>query len=249
MTLTELEKPKNDVFGDGQRIETNILLQNDIFKASEAPYKLNQPNKADGLDLLNSLHSDIVATVFFDPQYRGVMDKLSYGNEGSRQIKRAALAQMPEAMIKAFIQEISRVLRPSGHLFLWVDKFHLCEGILPWLDDTKLELVDLMVWKKLTFGMGYRSRRTSEYCVIIQKLPKRAKGVWTVRNIPDVWDEKVTDKTHPHQKPLELQKRLIEATTAPNDLVLDPASGSYSVLNAANTLNRTFLGCDLGGGG
>lgn len=35
------------------------------------------------------------------------------------------------------------MLIPSGHLFLWVDKFHLCTGVLDWFKNTDLELVDL----------------------------------------------------------------------------------------------------------
>lgn len=47
-------------------------------------YKLNSKNKADGLDLLRSLKDKTIKTAFFDPQYRGVLDKLKYGNEGKR---------------------------------------------------------------------------------------------------------------------------------------------------------------------
>jgi site-specific DNA-methyltransferase (adenine-specific) len=57
--------------------------------------------------------------------------------------------------------------------------------------------VDLIVWDKDRIGMGYRSRRVSEYCVIFQKQPKRAKGVWKIHNISDVWREKKRQKiTH-----------------------------------------------------
>ena len=94
--------------------------------------------------------------------------------------------------------------------------------------------------------MGYRSRRVSEYLVIMQKAPRRAKGVWALHDIPDVWEEKVTDDA-PHAKPIGLQSRLIEATTNVGDIVLDPAAGSYSVLKACQRLNRRFLGCDIAG--
>ena len=143
-----------------------------------------------------------------------------------------------------FIQEIDRVLLPSGHLFLWVDKFHLCQGVLQWLQHTELNLVDMVVWNKGKIGMGYRTRRKSEYLIVCQKSPVRAKGIWTLHNIPDVWDEK-TPKTHPHSKPLGLQKALVEATTQEGDWVLDPASGGYSVLTACQELNRNFIGCDI----
>jgi len=52
-------------------------------------------------------------------------------------------------------------------------------------------------------------------------------------------------KKHPHQKPLELQKILIEAVSNPSDIIVDPAAGSYSVLEACLLANRNFLGCDI----
>lgn len=45
---------------------------------------LNRKNKMDGLDLLNSIDTETVKVAFFDPQYRGILDKLSYGNEGCK---------------------------------------------------------------------------------------------------------------------------------------------------------------------
>lgn len=203
-------------------------------------------NISDGRDLLSSISDATVKAAFFDPQYRGVMDKLSYGNEGARQKGRAALAQMPEDMIAEFIADIDRVLMPSGHLFLWVDKFHLCDGVSPWLEDTSLEKVDLLVWSKGRIGMGYRTRRMSEYLMIFQKFPKRAKGVWTVHNIPDMIEEKLPRAGHAHRKPVDIQARLIEAVTEPGDLIIDPAAGSYSVLTSCRQVgDRQFLGSDL----
>ncbi|WP_224316140.1 DNA methyltransferase [Campylobacter canadensis] len=81
--------------------------------------------------------------------------------------------------------------------------------------------------------------------MIIQKYPKKAKSTWALHNIPDVWDEKLAKKIHTHEKPLELQKQLILATTNENDIVLDPAAGSFSVMKACFECNRNFLGCDL----
>ena len=147
-----------------------------------------------------------------------------------------------------FIQKIGDVLLPSAHLFLWIDKFHLLEGFRYWFSNTSMEVVDMITWEKHKIGMGYRSRRKSEYCVVIQKLPKKAKNCWTIHNIPDVWQEKVDTKEHPHAKPIELQKKLIEATTNENDIILDPAMGSGSVLSATKMVDkRIFIGCDING--
>ena len=207
---------------------------------------LNTRLKMDGLDLMRRLSDNTVAAVFFDPQFRGVYDQMQYGNEAtSRNHVRVALPQMSEAVIIGFIQEIVRILVPSGHLFLWMDKFHLCSDFRSWTEGTTLSVVDMITWDKGKIGLGYRTRHQTEFCVILQKEPRRAKGVWTLRNIPDVWPEKIPSKTHPHNKPIDLQGELIEAVTARNDLVVDPAAGSFSVLEACRLRGRNFLGCDL----
>ncbi|MCY4541504.1 MAG: DNA methyltransferase [Rhodobacteraceae bacterium] len=205
--------------------------------------------KMEGREFLSLLPQDSVPVVFFDPQYRGVLEKLKFGNEGkTRGRRRFALAQMSEGMIAQFLTAIDRVLIPSGHLFLWLDKFHLCSGVAHWFTNTKLETVDLVTWDKGTIGMGYRTRRRAEYCLVAQKIPRRAKGIWTIHNIPDVYKERPFDKKeHPHSKPVELQGQLLSAVSHRGDYVVDPAAGSFSVMQAAINYDRNFLGCDLNG--
>ena len=206
----------------------------------------NIPYKADAEALLALVASTSLAGAFFDPQYRGVLDKLDYGNEGERQRERALLPQMDEHQIGRIIREIGRVLRPSGHLFLWLDKFHLCEGITGWVTTSGMETVDLITWDKGRIGMGYRTRRRAEYLLVLQKPPKRAKGVWTRHDIPDVWHEKVSRSgPHTHGKPYGLIASLVESTIPPGEVVLDPAAGSFVVRDAAMAQGRLFLGGDV----
>ena len=213
--------------------------------------KRNQRNRGDGLRLLRSLRSNSVPLIFFDPQYREILDKMSYGNK-TKMTERLELPQMSADTISKFQEEIYRVLRPSGHLMQWVDKFILCEG----LPISSIATVDLMTWEKSRIGMGYRTRRKCEYLVIKQKLPKRAKGVWTDKSIPDVWTHQMEideiekndtriSRRHPHAKPEGLQRRLIEATTRRGQLVVDPTAGGYSVMRSAMACGRQFLGCDV----
>ena len=203
----------------------------------------------DGIRLLSQIPDACIPCVFFDPQYRGILDKMEYGNEGeSRGKDRSLLPQMSLDVITGFIDEIARVLRPQGHLFLWIDKFHLCEGYQSWLAAHPVQTVDLITWDKGKFGMGYRTRRQTEYCVVVQKKPLKAKGVWMRHDIPDMWFErKPRHSIHTHEKPVELQKALIEAVTKPGDIVVDPAAGSFSVFDAAQQTGRNFIGCDVDG--
>ena len=206
----------------------------------------NIPLRMCGLELLGLCESDSIGIAFFDPQYRGSLDKLKIGNEGlGRNIKRGELSQMDDAMVRDFMVEIERVLRPSGHLFLWIDKFHLCEGIDDWIEGTELNKVDLIVWDKERMGMGYRSRKSSEFLFVLQKSPCRAKGIWNDNSIPDVWRERVLNRRHIHQKPFGLLRRLIGACSVSGDVVLDPAAGSFAVLEACRELRVDFWGCDI----
>ena len=208
---------------------------------------IDKKQKMDGLKLLKKLPDQSVPLVFFDPQYRSVLDKQSYGNEGERHKKRFELPQMSNQLIHKFIAEIERGLMPSGHLMLWVDKYILVSGVDVLLEGSKLQPVDMITWNKERMGMGYRTRRYSEYLVILQKQPIRAKGVWKLHNIPDIWGEKIGSdaKNHAHVKPIELQKTLIECVTNEGDIVVDPAAGGYSVMAAANAVSRHFIGCDI----
>lgn len=209
--------------------------------------KKNTKLTIDGLRLMQSLESQSVDLCFFDPQYRGVLDKMKYGNEGERQKGRATLHQMSNETIIEFITEIDRVLKNSCYLMLWVDKFHLCEGIKGWLKGTNLHIVDLITWDKGKMGMGYRTRKQCEYLLILQKAPIKAKDTWKNHSIRDIWSEKILSeelKLHPHSKPKGLQKALIESCTSEGDLVLDPASGGFSVFECCKSLNRVFIGTD-----
>ena len=67
------------------------------------------------------------------------------------------------------------------------------------------------------------------------------KDVWTGPLTPA--KEKLLGK-HPTQKPLYLLERIIEASTNPGDLVLDPFCGSSSTGVAAKALGRRYIGID-----
>lgn len=210
---------------------------------------VDAPQRMDGAELFEALPNGIADMAFIDPQYRGVLDHLAFGNEGARQRGRAALPQMTDDDIAFFLEEAQRVMRPSAHAVLWMDKFTLAEARWHrWVRRCRqLEAVDLLAWDKLTFGMGRRLRCCTEYAVILQKRPARAKGCWTDHAIRDCWPEMADGRAHPHAKPFQIVDRLIRAATRRDDLVVDPCAGSYVVLQACRRSGRHFVGCDVNG--
>jgi site-specific DNA-methyltransferase (adenine-specific) len=209
--------------------------------------KRNARQRMDGLHMLAELESESAALVIYDPQHREVLDRLKFGNEGARQKKRAKLPHLTTAEIQVFMSHIERVVKPSGHAAIWMDKFLLATGgFTVWLQHApNLKTVELIAWNKMKIGMGRRARCTTEYLMIFQKPPLRAKDIWTDRGIPDCWSEPRETRLHAHQKPEKLTERLIKAITKPGDLVVDPCAGGYGVLEACRATDRQFLGCDL----
>jgi site-specific DNA-methyltransferase (adenine-specific) len=210
---------------------------------NRTPALLNIAQQGDALALLQSLPNSCTPLVFFDPQHRGVLDKLAFGNEGARQRERCALPAMGEDYIDACCREIARVLVPSGYCMRWLDTYGLCEAHHLCVADC-VKSVDLIAWDNLRLGMGKRTRRRGDYLLILQKPPSVAK-TWRDHGIPSRWPEKVDRKLHPHIKPAGLIARLIGAITQPGDLVVDPAAGSFVVMRVANQMGRDFVGCDI----
>ena len=76
-------------------------------------------------------------------------------------------------------------------------------------------------------------------------------GVYNFVNMRDVWEISYIGSTHPErvgyptQKPLELLRRIIEASSNEGDLVLDPFCGCATTCVAAQQLRRSWIGMDL----
>ena len=72
--------------------------------------------------------------------------------------------------------------------------------------------------------------------------------------VDDIWDDDETkpigrlarERTgYPTQKPLELYKRMIQASSNPGDIVLDPFAGCATTCVAAEQLGRQWIGIDI----
>ncbi|MGY4648398.1 DNA methyltransferase [Mycobacterium sp. URHB0021] len=90
--------------------------------------------------------------------------------------------------------------------------------------------------------------------------PYRFKGVeefqddvgwYTMVNMVDVWQINMVGRTsserlgYATQKPLKLVERIIEASSDAGDLVLDPFCGCGTSVDAAQRLNRRWIGIDV----
>lgn len=191
--------------------------------------------KMDGVDLLDAIRSDCAAAVFLDPQYR-----------------EAPGVRPMVGKLRAFTRQSRRVLREGGYLFFWVEKCHIVNREWhSWLEGD-LEAVDLIAWDALAAGrdaqegLSWTSPRAA-YLIVAQRPPRNPGPGWERQAIPDVWHEERIEHPSFSPTPRGLVSRLIEASTDEGDLVIDPAAGTFSVLDVCRQKDRLFLGCDLNG--
>lgn len=106
------------------------------------------------------------------------------------------------------------------------------------------ELLNSIVMVKHNHGSGDLARAFApkHERVLYATLGKRSLR----KRLPDVLLAKdVQDSDHPTEKPIGILRDLIEATTDPGDLVVDPFCGSGSTLIAAAQTGRELWGCEL----
>ena len=72
-------------------------------------------------------------------------------------------------------------------------------------------------------------------------IEREMRNVWEISIIAGQANERVG---YPTQKPIALLKRIIQASSNQGDIVLDPFAGSGTTLDAAQLLNRNWIGID-----
>jgi site-specific DNA-methyltransferase (adenine-specific) len=117
--------------------------------------------------------------------------------------------------------------------------------------------VDLFfaAWKSAGFRIGGHIVFRKPYASKSAFLQYRHEGAYLLLKgnpptpdspLPDVMDWTYTgNKLHPTQKSIHILKPLIEAFSAPGNLVLDPFAGSGSTCVAARRTGRRFIGIEL----
>jgi DNA modification methylase len=145
------------------------------------------------------------------------------------------------ARVFAAYADIYRVMKPDTlcvSFYGWqaVDEFMRAwkaAGFVP---------VEHIVWKKSYVASSRFLNRTHEAAYVLAK----GRPAVPSERLDDVQPWFYTgNRIHPTEKHVRILKPLIEAFTAPGDLVLDPFCGSGSTAVAAALLNRRYIGIEI----
>lgn len=217
---------------------------------------LNQITCADCLDILPQIPSNSIDLIATDPPYNiGDSNKLTKSGNKIRTNKESwgEWDSMDEKeyleWIERNIKEFYRVLKDSGSLVMFFDKFNITYlrdmgvkiGFHPVNFYALFKRNPLPNFRKNGFTSGF------ELGMIFNKNKSKKKWNFLKQNEMQnyfVYTIGQKETNHPTEKPVQAFKRLIQIFTDKGDIVLDPFAGSGTTLVAAKSLGRNFIGVE-----
>lgn len=229
--------------------------------------------KANCIDLLNQLPECSVDMIFADPPYNLSNGGISMQsgrtvsvNKGKWDASRGFVQDY--AFHLEWISACRRVLKEGGTMWITgtYHSIYQCGHALQSLDFHVLNDIawvkpcpppniscrfftashETILWarkeKSAKHVFNYKDMKEGDWPGDPLKAPgKQMRSVWQI-SPPQKWEKEFGK--HPTQKPVELLKRIILASTNPGDIVLDPFAGSSTTGVAALKHGRRYLGID-----
>lgn len=203
--------------------------------------------RGDCLQILPQLDSGMADLIFSDPPFGIGADTGGFRQRTVHHHNYEDTPDVARAIYQSIILDGFRIAKPMANMWLFcdIDMFFTLRDMCARVGWVPFRTP--VIWRKsMSEGMapwqGKGPRRTYE---LLLYATKGQKGLLT--SPVDVLDEMRVgraDRIHAGEKPVELLKQVIEASTLPGDFVLDPCCGSGSALVAAKQLKRTGLGIE-----
>ena len=234
---------------------------------------LNQILCGDCIEIMRKIPDASVDAVFADSPYNLQLgEKTLYRPEdqtAARAVRDnwdyfASNAEYDE-FTRQWMTECKRILKPDGAMWV-IGSYHNIFRVGSILQDMGFWILNDIVWVKTNPMPNFRGTRfTNAHETLIWATPTKT-GKYTFnyetmkklnggKQMRSDWDlniclgeERVKDENgkslHNTQKPMDLLRRVILASTKPGDIILDPFVGSGTTAAAAKELGRQFIGID-----
>lgn len=219
----------------------------------------------DSFNILPRLPERVVDMIFADPPYflsnGGITcssGKMVCVNKG--EWDKANGIDFVHEFNKTWLSECQRILKPNGTI--WISgTMHNIFSVGLAIQELEYKILNNITWFKPNAAPNLSCRyfTHSTENIIWAAKDKKSKHLFNYENMKeenegkqmrDVWNittPKKSEKKHgkfPAQKPLELLRRIIKASTSEGDVILDPFNGSGTTGIAALELNRNYIGID-----
>ena len=234
---------------------------------------LNRIFTGDCVDIMPQIPAASVDAVFADPPYNLQLGKKVLYRPEDQTAARAvrdnwdnfASPQEYDAFTEKWLAECLRVLKPTGSLWV-IGTYHNIYRIGAIMAELGFWVLNDIIWVKTNPMPNFRGtrftnahetliwatpRKTGKYTFNYETMKryndgKQMRSDWHVDICLGAERLKDTDgkSLHSTQKPVELLRRVILASTKQGDVILDPFFGSGTTGAAARELSRNFIGIE-----
>jgi site-specific DNA-methyltransferase (adenine-specific) len=229
----------------------------------------------DCLEILRSVPENSIDMIFADPPYMLSNDGFTCQNGRMADVNKgkwdkSSGFENDAVFHNEWISACRRVLKPEGTIWisgtyhsiyqcgylLQKNDFHFLNDIIWFKPNASPNLScrfftashETLIWarkdKKAKHTFNYKEMKNGSFPE--DKLKNENTQMRSVWSIPSPKNSEKEYGKHPTQKPLDLLKRIVLASTNENDIVLDPFCGSGTTGVACNCAgNRYFIGIEI----
>lgn len=156
--------------------------------------------------------------------------------------KNGKLFDFNDIEFKEWLPEAYRVLKNNSHIYIYINARNLKE-LQQTAENVGFKFQNIIIWNKGNSTPNRYYLNAYEMILMLRKGSAKNINNMGTKNIIDI--KNIRGKTHPTEKPVELNKIFISNSTNENETVLDMFMGTGSCGIACKELNRNFIGIEL----
>jgi len=219
----------------------------------------------DAYEFLQEIPNDSIDLILTDPPYEiskpsGFIDSLTKPDgspQSERTLRRFGISldfgewDKNELNLLPYIQEMYRILRPSGTMIMFYDLWKITP-LKNMMESVKFKQIRYIEWVKTNpVPINSKINYLTNSREIALTAVKKSKPTFNSQYDNGTYKYPIyhgKDRFHPTQKSLKLFEDLIQKHSDENDTVLDCFLGSGTTAVAALNTKRNFIGCEIDDG-
>jgi len=233
-------------------------------------FDLNKIYQGDSVELLKKIPDNSIDLIFADPPYNLQLNGELYRPNQTKvdavndEWDKFSSLEEYDKFTYSWLKECFRILKDSGSIWV-IGTYHNIFRVGYIMQNIGFWILNDIIWIKTNPMPNFKGTRFNNAHETLIWATKSKKSKYTFHyhsmkvfnddlQMRSDWvipicqgDERIKvngKKAHSTQKPAELLYRIIISTTNPNDIVVDPFSGSGTTAAVAKRLGRRFIAFD-----
>ncbi|WP_171015068.1 DNA-methyltransferase [Culicoidibacter larvae] len=182
-------------------------------------------------------HGSSVQLLLTDPPYN--VNYSGTKRKNRRQLINDNLGDRYTEFLTRLLDNAARVMNPGASYYVFMASSSITE-LYAACDAAELYRSSLLLWIKNHFVLSFADYKVKHECIQCGWKRGATHKFYDPKNLSTVFNypKPTRSKEHPTMKPIPLVKELIQYSSMPGDIVLDPCSGSGTTMLAAQEFGR-----------